>query len=179
MARSRHAGAPTIRGLSGTEIDVSTGRLGRRRLIRDAGLVAAVAGAGVALLRDAPADAAATAVTALNVTDEPYNAVGDGIGNTGNGFEVIRESDTPANLPSDILVAGSVSPSPQATGNAYKTGAGGNHRPTIVDLEHGLMTLPLDEPVDVPRPEGAAYFDAAGRRLRVWDGTTWLSAELD
>lgn len=76
-------------------------------------------------------------------------------------------------------MGGRVAPSSQASDNWYYSGTGTNVRPTIVDLERGLMTLPTAAPSSgTPKPEGTVYFDKANSRLRVWDGTAWRSVTL-
>lgn len=61
----------------------------------------------------------------------------------------------------------------------HHTGTGGNWEPTIVDIKHGLLTLPTVAPNGTTTiPEGAAYVDPATSRLRVRIGGTWKSVTL-
>lgn len=82
-------------------------------------------------------------------------------------------------------IGGNLAPAPQDPSgeplrdNAYFVGEGANEGATIVDIDRGLLTLPLIEPgPGLPVPEGAIYFDAPGRRLRVRRGDEWLSVDL-
>ncbi len=59
----------------------------------------------------------------------------------------------------------------------YFTGAGANRRPTLVDLEAGMLTLPLTRPTEAV-VDGMAYLDAEAGRLFVRSGGEWRSARL-
>lgn len=76
-------------------------------------------------------------------------------------------------------IGGNISPSSQATNNEYYEGTGGNWRPTIVDLERRLLTLPTSAPsTGLPVPTGSAYFDTGTNKLFVRNGTAWKSVQL-
>lgn len=88
--------------------------LGRRRLLRDAG-VAAAAGTAVAVVGESSAAAAPTAVTAINVRDARYGAAGDG--NTDDRDAIQRALDDAGDSggavflpPGDYLVSGPLAP---------------------------------------------------------------------
>jgi len=89
-------------------------RVDRRRVLRDLGL-AAGAGAGIAALADSTALAAATAVTAINVKDAPYNATGNGSTDDKAAIQSAL-NDVPASggavffPPGDYLVSGPLAP---------------------------------------------------------------------
>lgn len=89
-------------------------RLSRRRVLRDAG-IAAVGGTGVAVLLDTPALAAQTAVTAINVKDSPYGAVGNGSTDDRSAIQRALD-DVPSSggvvyfPPGDYLVSGPLTP---------------------------------------------------------------------
>ncbi len=76
-------------------------------------------------------------------------------------------------------IGGNVSPSSQATNNEYYEGAGGNWRPTILDVERKLFTLPPSAPSSgLPIPTGSVYFDPGTNKLFVRNGTVWRSVQL-
>lgn len=76
-------------------------------------------------------------------------------------------------------IGGNVDPSPTVADNEYFVGAGNNYRPTIVDLERGFLTVPLDRPGEkLPVPDGAMYFDGSSNRLNVRSNGAWRSVVL-
>ncbi len=61
-------------------------------------------------------------------------------------------------------------------GGEYPTGKGPNSHATLLDLAHGLHTLPLKAPRPaVSSPSGAIYFDDESGRLWVHRGKAWKS----
>lgn len=62
---------------------------------------------------------------------------------------------------------------------SYYTATGNNYRPLLIDLERGLMTLPLDAPATTAAiPDGSAYVDEASSTLKVRVNGAWKSATL-
>ncbi len=59
----------------------------------------------------------------------------------------------------------------------YYVGAGGNYRPSIVDVQDGIFTLPLRVPV-AAAGDGMAYFDQATNKLMIRSGSTWKGVTL-
>jgi polygalacturonase len=77
-------------------------------------------------------------------------------------------------------LGGDVKGSTSVSNNAWYRGGGAisvNYRPAIIDLEHGLMTVPLDQPTTSPIPHGAIYFDQGLGVLRVRNTSdVWVNA---
>lgn len=68
---------------------------------------------------------------------------------------------------------------PDESLNEYYVGSGNNWRPTIVDLQRGLLTLPIQRPVDnIPIPDGAIYCDQGASTLHVRIGGQWKAIKL-
>jgi hypothetical protein len=86
-----------------SDLDDRQRRVDRRRVLRDLGL-AAGAEAGIAAFVDSTALAAATAVTAINVKDAPYNATGNArpaerVTSAAGRARVLRRGHEPAERP--------------------------------------------------------------------------------
>lgn len=59
----------------------------------------------------------------------------------------------------------------------YHVGAGSNLRPLVIDVEAGMLTLPLARPREAVT-DGMAYFDGTANRLFVRSGDAWRSVAL-
>ncbi len=124
--------------------------LDRRRLLRDAGL--ATAGAmGIAAMSTDVAGAAATAVTAINVKDAPYNATGNGTTDDKVAIQAAL-NDVPTNggavffPPGDYLVSGPLVPKSR----------------TIVYGSHVPRWSGLDNPASACKIRASSSFSGAG-----------------